>query len=200
VLECETLVIASHFVLGAALEPQTKLILEGFLKLPDDSETKIFALVDTGAEISLVRKGLLGAKYFQRSKRPKRFLTANEGVLDGGLQEVPCDLILWGICLRTEQPTGLVCPCSLYDANINVDVILSYEWLGRMKMDVCCHQHGLLVGRDLSPVWVGGLNFPKRTNRYWRASMPFWRKALCPRERSIWRPLVSWVIIPSGGR
>jgi hypothetical protein len=155
--ERETVIVASHFVMGADLGPQTKLIIEIFLRFADGSEVKADALVDTGAEISLVRKGLVDNKYFRRSNKPKRFVTANEGILDGGLMEVPCDLIFWGVCLRTDRPVGVVCPCSLYDANINVDVILSYEWLGRMKMDVNCQRHGLMVARDLSPVWVSGV-------------------------------------------
>ena len=161
-LVIETLVVSSHFVVGAELVPKTKLIIEGVLRLQDGSEVPVSALIDTGAEISLIRKGLVDGKYFHQSSRPKKFLTANEGVLDGGLEEVPCDVVMWGKCCATNENFGVMCPCSLYDANINVDVILSYEWLGKMKMDVCCHRHGLEVQLEGGPVWVSGIAFSSK--------------------------------------
>ena len=92
----ENLLVSSHFVVGAELVPQTKLIVEGVLRLQGGTGIPLSALIDTVAEISLIRQGLVDSSFFHTSSRPKNFLTANEGVLDGGLQEVPCDIVMWG--------------------------------------------------------------------------------------------------------
>ena len=46
------------------------------------------ALVDTGAEATLVRRGLLPEGCFQESKRPLMLLTVSGDKLEGGRQEV----------------------------------------------------------------------------------------------------------------
>ena len=53
----------------------------------------------------------------------------------------------------------MVCQSSLYDANINVDVIISYGWLGHQGMDIRCRRHGLEITRPNSCLWVGGVKY-----------------------------------------
>ena len=84
--------------------PQKKLLVDVTLRLNDDVLVEIKALVDTGAETSLLKKGLLPEKYARVSKTPKRFVAVNQAALEGGKVEFDCGVIL----KRNNAHTGLV--------------------------------------------------------------------------------------------
>ena len=84
-----------------SLNGQKKLVVEIGLKLFDGTMGIIKALVDTGAEIALLRNGLLPPHYFVPSNNPKRFVTASQAVLDGGQVEVKCIVVLRGKSVDT---------------------------------------------------------------------------------------------------
>ena len=128
VKERETKVVATNPCVDG-VSPQTKLLVKIRLRLCDGHEVPLLALVDPGAEINLVRKGFIPDSYFYRSKCPKQFVTANHAILDGGLYEVPCEVVLEGCDSDTCEPVTLKCPTSFYDADVRVDALLSYEWL-----------------------------------------------------------------------
>ena len=73
----ETYVVSEHLVKGAVFVPQTKIMVKAIIRLPDGEEVPVTALVDTGAEVSLVRKDLIPPEYFVQVARKKRFLTAD---------------------------------------------------------------------------------------------------------------------------
>ena len=128
------------------------------LKLFDEEEKEVMALLDTGAEVNLVRRGIIPEKYFRRSQHPKRFVTANHGVMAGGLTEVPCELLMEGMDIDTGEKVSISKKMAFYDGDVGVDVLLSYEWMATMDVEVHCRRHGLMVNRiyPQGPVWVAG--------------------------------------------
>ena len=53
-----------------------------------------------------------------------------------------------GVEQDTEGRRELVFPLKAYDALVDVDVLLSYEWLARQNVHVHARQHGLTIGRS----------------------------------------------------
>lgn len=56
---------------------------------------------------------------------------------------------------------------SFYDADIVVDVLLSYEWLGEFDVEVHGRHHGIVFNQPhgTGPVWVAGLASPVMPSR-----------------------------------
>ncbi len=52
-----------------------------------------------------------------------------------------------GVEQDTEERHELVFPLKAYDALVDVDVLLSYEWLARQNVHIHARQHGLTIGR-----------------------------------------------------
>jgi len=143
-------------------DSQKRLVVQVVLRLGDGLQIPIMALVDTGAEVNLLRKGLVDERDFVESDRPRRFVTANQELMDGGLVEVPCTLFMEGVDMDTGRQVWAECPITFYDANVGVDALLSYEWLRKEDIDVQCRNHGLLVNREEGPIWVPGEVDPVR--------------------------------------
>ena len=76
----------------------------------DGAEYPISALIDTGAEINLLRQGLLPPHYFSLSPNPRRFVTAGQAQMAGGKLEVSCGVILQGTNIVTQKVQKIVCP------------------------------------------------------------------------------------------
>ena len=153
----ETLVVSNRPPVSGVPTPQRRLVVQGTMRLTDGTEVPVQALIDTGAEVNLVRKGLVFANYFQPSLRPKRFVTADQAVMEGGAREVPCEFLLHGADMDTGLTTQVVCHTRFYDANIGVDAILSYEWLRQADIEIRCRRHGLHVNHAQGPVWIPGM-------------------------------------------
>ena len=52
-------------------------------------------LVDTGAQVSLVRQGLFSEEFLKPSQRPVRLKVANGEILGGGTHEATIGMVLW---------------------------------------------------------------------------------------------------------
>ena len=85
-------------------------------------------------------------------------MTANHGVMAGGLTEVPCELVMEGMDIDTGERVPISKKMAFYDGDVGVDVLLSYDWMATMDIEVHCRRHGLLVNRPYpqSPVWLAG--------------------------------------------
>ena len=81
------------------------------------------ASIDTGAEINLVRRGLIDPKYFRWSSRPYRLYTANQTAMSGGLKDVECKIVMPGKKASTGENVGVILPVVCYDGDIKVDLI-----------------------------------------------------------------------------
>ena len=140
------------------VKPQSRLIVGVALRLSDGTIRFISALVDTGAEVTLVRKGLLPDHYFRRSAVPRRFVGANQIVLEGGSHELACTMLFDGVDPDTGVGVQVEYHTVFYDAQIGVEAILSYEWLHKNNVDVQCRKHGLALNGPQGPVWVAGMS------------------------------------------
>ena len=149
--------VSDHTLGGESIGPQSRLMVRACLRLADGAEIPITALVDTGAEISLLCKGLVRPEYFRRSARPKKFITASQAVMEGGLSEVACQLVVHGVDMDTRVVTQVACPTTFYDTSLGVDAILSYDWLRQNDVEIKCRRHGLMVNCSHRPTWVAGI-------------------------------------------
>ena len=59
---------------------------------PDGRQVDLHALIDTGAQANLIKKGLLHPSVFRPSQKPLALITADGTKMDGGLQEVTLNL------------------------------------------------------------------------------------------------------------
>ena len=157
VVEREMRVVSDHPECEGQSTRQRRLLIQATLQLHDGSEKGVLALVDTGAEVNLIRRGLIADEYFRESPVPMTFRTADQAIMEGGIMEVPGNLILRATDVDTKRTEQVKCPIILYDASTGVDIILSYEWLQRSNIDVRCKRHGLEVSRPQGPLWVRGV-------------------------------------------
>ena len=61
---------------------------------------EITAFIDTGSEVSLVRRGVLPDDMLQPAERPLQLVTANGQVMRGGMREAKATLELVGGCFE----------------------------------------------------------------------------------------------------
>ena len=157
----ETFVLPDYMCNGVQIVPQSRLVVRATLRLQEGATMVVSALVDTGAELNLFRKGLIGERFLRRAEKPKTFVAANKEVMVGGSMEAPCDVVLFGRDMETGLEEEQAYPTVFYDADIGMDVILSYDWLRRANVDVRCRRHGLEANRPQGTLWVPGVKLSR---------------------------------------
>ena len=120
------------------------------------AQHQVMVLIDTGARVSLIRKGLIPFEASSPAVNPIRLLTAGKQALRGGEREVQVDLVFAGCDEDTGEPVQVVAPTALFEAEITDDVIVSYTWLGARGFDVSPRRHGLFGRVGDTRVWVRG--------------------------------------------
>ena len=89
-------------------------------------------LVDTGAQVSLVRKGLFPDTCLQSSDRPVRLKVANGGIIGGGAREAELCREAWkqdGLD-RSDQAKRLMRHGRFYDADLSDwAIIINYDFM-----------------------------------------------------------------------
>ena len=151
----------------SAINPQTLVVrapgmqddalrISAVGRVSDSVQPLVLVLVDTGAQVSLVRRGLFPPEVTRDSEKTIRLLTAGKQPLQGGTREVPVDLIFKAISEDTGESVELKAPSVLYEADITDDVIVSYTWLGERELEVVPKQHGLRGKVGATRVWVPG--------------------------------------------
>ena len=109
------------------------------------SETRrVRVLIDTGSEVNLIRRGIIPPHLLTPVKRPLRIATASHELMPGGDKEVACKIVLTGIEHDTRAPRAVKVPTTLYEADIGVEAILSYEWLTTYNFLVNPGLHALM--------------------------------------------------------
>lgn len=88
------------------------------LYVAPDLVLRTAALVDTGCESNLVRRGLIPEHYFHRPARAIKFVAANRTPVEGGQNEVCCQVMCDGV----DQDTGLACPLDLSFVCLEADI------------------------------------------------------------------------------
>ena len=109
---------------------QTRLFIPVELRVGPELTVRTAALVDTGCESNLVRRGLVPAHFFHKASRPIKFVAVNKTVVTGGRQELCAQLGFEGVDIDTEMITPLELTFICLEADIGGgDVIISYKWL-----------------------------------------------------------------------
>ena len=117
------------------LSPNANLSLHLWIDLwVNDKKFRVKALVDTGAEVNVIKRGLLPESFTHQNAKPITLTAADSSNLKGGQKGVSGDAILGGNDMDTAEWTELHCPIHLYEANITVPCILSYGWLANQKL------------------------------------------------------------------
>ena len=132
-----------------------QLLMRIHCRLPNGRTRKLRVLVDTGAQVNLIREGLVPYVCTQLAIKPVRLMAANQLPLPGGGRCTTVDLSFVQVIDRNILPEKFVCPAEFYEAQIDVDAILSYPWLREHKIGVYPHlcaltkmkpRHTLLYG------------------------------------------------------
>ena len=92
--------------LGDANQPkknQVRLRVPATIQVAEDRPLDVVIFIDTGSEISLVRRGLISESYMQTAQRPMQLLAANGQPMKGGLRELRVDLRVLGKDTKTKK-------------------------------------------------------------------------------------------------
>ena len=144
------------------LEPHLRVKVT--LQLPGaEGAWQAMALLDTGAEVCLIRRGLLPADAFRDANRPLRLVTASNRPLGGGTTETQVDMRCLGSDTEAKKKYEVVMPTTLYEADIDEDIILSYRWMGERDVRVVPRRHGFWVDTDEQKLWVAGQRHGAKT-------------------------------------
>ena len=119
---------------------------------------KCEALIDTGAEVCLIRGNLVPEEFYQPAVRPLRLWAANKQLIKGGQDEVLLTLVVEGSQVTTAKAVELRLPTWFYVADIQEDIILSYEWCRLRGVDISARHHGLLCLTLGQEYWVEGMH------------------------------------------
>ena len=118
------------------------------------------ALIDTGAEVNVIRKGIIPEQDLVLLERPWRLTAANQQTILGGDKEARVVLCLAGVEVDTKKQCGLKIPTTFLVADLGkVDAILSYQWLSDAQLIINPSRHGIFLtdhkGRGM--IWVAGV-------------------------------------------
>ena len=117
-----------------------QLLVDLDVELPDGRLQRAKALIDTGAEVDLVRSGFVPRHLFSPAVVPMVFIMANgSSKLGGGSQTVE-------LCFRFSQESSgssesdlFVTRHTFYEADIHVDLILGHPWMAQECVGVFPH-------------------------------------------------------------
>ena len=124
---------------------------------PDNTQFQALALVDTGAEVNLIRKGLLPEHCFKEAKVRLRLVAANNQQIPGGAMEVTVQMVLPARDFETRERFSVTTPTTLYQSSgIGEDIILAYRWMAERSVVVDPRQHGMAATVDKIKVWIPG--------------------------------------------
>lgn len=113
------------------------------LRVDEKFQVECNALIDTGSEVNLFRKGLIPHEYTHQAEAPIKLMAANHQCLDGGKSAIRVLMDLQGVGVENHEKEVLTSSTLLYEAALGEDVILSYNWLARRKLDIYPHHHAL---------------------------------------------------------
>ena len=103
------------------------------------------ALIDTSAEANLIRQGVLERHFFQPADDPIELIAANDQKLSGGTRTVMLDLFFTLMENGKMSEQKLSYPALCYEADISVDLILSFPWMHENRIGVFPHHRALVV-------------------------------------------------------
>ena len=117
-------------------------------------ERVVSVLVDTGSEISLVRPGLLLEEDLRQAAEPIRLVTVSGRALEGGRRVADLTLELRPLRGTDVKRVGGV----FYEAAIEWDLIVGYDFLIKNKMGLLPHKKGLVIEKGGDVTLFTGTN------------------------------------------
>ena len=123
--------------------PQSSLMLHMVTILPNGLKIPLRVLVDTGCEMCLIRSGLVSPEFFAPARKSLSLVTANGSPLVGGQKECILKLVASGFPVGGGSFRFWELPTICMEANINVDLILSFGWFRERNIDICPSQYGI---------------------------------------------------------
>lgn len=117
----------------------------------------IKALVDTGAEINVIRRGLIPEDHTHPNNRPITMTAADATPLNGGKMGVSGTAVIGGSEVDTKVWVEIHCPIQLYEAKITAEAILSYSWLANQNLLINPRRHGLFYRDSSMSVFMPGV-------------------------------------------
>jgi len=103
--------------------------LELDAQLPNGEVIPLKVLVDTGAQVNLVRRELIPQEFWREAKNPIQLITANGSILPGGNEVVTLGLNFRVVEDGFVQPHPMHIETPFICADFDIDAILSYPWL-----------------------------------------------------------------------
>ena len=103
------------------------------------------ALIDTGAEANLVRQNLLESGCFEFASDPIQLVAANGQILAGGTRTTTLKIEFHPYENGNFLDKRMLLDATCYEADISVDIILSYPWMAKNKIGVFPHHKALVV-------------------------------------------------------
>ena len=127
-------ILSLHAVRRIGRERQLHLIVGA---LCGEVEKVFDMLVDTGAQVSLVRAGLLPPECLTDSSRPVRLKVANGQYMVGGTREAAIGLQFVNHCELSRPDLGeeILLQGRFYEAQMDWDMIVGYDFM--METDSC---------------------------------------------------------------
>ena len=163
---------------------QVRLRLPATLTVNKALSLEITTFVDTGSEVSLIKRGLLPEEILQSTHRPVQLVTASGQPLRGGSREAWVDLGFMGHEVGKPGKVVLATPTRLLEADMEEDVLLSYEWLGDRDFDVHARRHGLMGHVSGKDIWVSGIKEDLKSHA--KGSFTSVRAiSVCPTKRAL---------------
>ena len=108
-------------------------------------QVEINVLIDTGAEVNLVRPGLLRDESFRPAEERLKLITVSGSTLAGGVRTTILEMQLKGVDQTTNIESRHVIGGVFYEAEIDWDAIISFPLLAAAKIGVLPHRRCLLV-------------------------------------------------------
>ena len=137
-------------------EAFVRLHLDGFVNFTNELGPAVSVFIDTGADICLIKRGLVPMSELRPARQPMRLCGANRGAIAGGQFEVSAKIRFMGHDAATGKPVAITVPTTLLEADIDEEVILSLQWLGERNFDVCARDHGLMGHLGDRHIWLPG--------------------------------------------
>ena len=119
------------------------MVLDMDVELPNGDFLPLKILVDTGAQVNLVRRDLVPRQDWRPAPNPVRLITANNSILRGGDKVVELGLNFNVVEDGFVQPQPISFKGDFNGAEIDFDAILSYPWLRENSVGVFPHRDAL---------------------------------------------------------
>ena len=127
------------------MENEWQLVLLLKVELEGGEKRNLKVLVDTGGEINLIRAGLIPRKFIRPAREIYDMHTVNGKLLKGGKTTVSTKLYFTQEVEGEIKGEELVYEATFWEADIEIEVILSHSWLLENKIGVFPHHKALAL-------------------------------------------------------